>query len=187
MTVTGADGNARRVTGGSIDLPPGTYTVEVRAPGHRPASSEVTVRAGAGQTWSPQLEAMPADPPATPPPAPDAPSAEEQVRGVLGAFVTALESRDLDAVASRYPGAGGAWREQWRPFFENTRDVRDLSIQLVEIARMTVESDVARATFAVQMSYDDFRNRRQQPTFEFEATLRSTPQGWSLAELRQIQ
>jgi hypothetical protein len=189
VTVTGADGRTRPLSGGNVMLPPGTYTLEARAPGHRPVSRRLTLRSGATESWTPQLEAIPAEQAATPPPATpaEAPPAEAQVREILSAFVAALASRDLDAVARTYPGAGGAWGTQWRPFFENTRDVRNLSVRLLRIDGMSVDGDIARATIAVQMSYDDFRNRRQEPRFDFEATLRATGGSWSLAELRQIQ
>ncbi|MGH7504522.1 MAG: protein kinase domain-containing protein [Longimicrobiales bacterium] len=193
LIVTGADGTARPVSGGSIALRPGQYTLEARAPDGRTATQQITVRAGATETWSPELAATPPEPTtgaqpygAPAPGAGEAAGAEEQVRNVLGAFVDALESRDLDAVARQYPGAGGEWSDQWKPFYES-RDVRSLSTRLVRVGSVSIEGDAARAAFTIEMSYNDLYNTRQQPTFQFEAVLRRIDGTWSLIDLRQIQ
>jgi hypothetical protein len=189
VVVSGEGIANRRVTGTMQALPPGSYTVQVRAPGYEPASRQVVIRAGETASWSPDLRAAEA-PPVTaepPPPVTDDAAAAEAVRGVIASFVQALASRDLDAIERTYPGAGGAWRRQWSPFFENTRDVRNLASRLVGVNSLTAEGDVARAAFTVELRYDDFRNRSEEPRFVFEATLRRSATGWTLTELRQVQ
>jgi hypothetical protein len=187
VIVTGPDG-PRTLTGGTIALVAGTYRVDVRAPGYHPARREVEVVVGQTAAWTPALEAVQPEPtPRNPAPAAEPSSAAAEVRTALSGFVDALASRDLDAIVRRYPGAGGTWRRQWSPFFENERDVRNLSTRLAEIRRVDVTGDVATAAFTVQMVYDDFRNRRQEPRFDFQATFRRGDGGWTLAELSQIR
>jgi hypothetical protein len=189
VTVTGP-GGTQPVRAGAIVLPAGSYRIDARAPGYGPARHQIVLAAGETATWSPALQALePERPvvqnPATAPERATPAAAEAEVRTALAGFVAALAARDMDALVRRYPGTGGAWRRQWGPFFENDRDVRNLSTRLLDVTRLEVAGDVARASFTVQLLYDDFRNRRQEPRFDFQATFRRTQDGWTLAELSQ--
>jgi serine/threonine-protein kinase len=195
VTVTGPNGT-QALTGRTIELPAGTYTVDIRATGFRSVRRQLEVRAGETETWSPTLVAIEPErppvqqpPPVTaPPPAPvrDDAAAAAEVRTALTAFVEALQSRDMNALERRYPGTAGAWKRQWAPFFENTRDVRNLTTSLENVSRLDVDGDVARAAFTVLMSYQDFRNRRQDQRSQLQATFRRTDGGWTLTELSQV-
>ncbi len=190
------DGPARRWTGRDLSLPPGTYQVEATAPGYRGTSTQLRVQSGRTATWTPSLERLSAatPPPVVPPPPPPPPppptdsgnaaSAEEQVRGVIEAFVRALERRDMNAIVRDFPGAGGDWANRWRGFYGSS-SVRDLSARL-DRADVQLSGNTARATFVVAADFSDARGR-QQPRFNFTAEFQRGAAGWSLTSLQQTQ
>jgi hypothetical protein len=191
IRVSGPGADNARVTESSILLAPGNYIVSVSAPGYEAARQPVTVRAGETVSWSPALRAVqvaersPQPPPASPPPVDEA-AAKEAVRGVLDAFVQALESRDLDTIALQYPASARIWSDAWRLLIEDRRNAQNLDTRLVAVST-EIEGEVARSVFTLELRFDDFRNRSNQARSEFEATLRRSAAGWTLTDLRQVQ
>jgi hypothetical protein len=171
-----------------IGLPPGSYTVQVTAPDHEPYSTMVTVRAGETATVAPQLRALPVAPPAQPPPAAaeEGAGAEAAVRGVIDAFVTSLESRDLAAIAREYPASSRVWSDPWRLLIGDRRNARDLVTQVTDVA-VEVEGDGARATFTLELRFTDIYNASRQASSRFEAALRRQDAAWTITTLREIR
>ena len=110
----------------------------------------------------------------------------EAVRGVLGAFVQALESRDLDAIARQYPASARIWSDAWRLLIEDRRNAQNLETNLTAVST-EIEGDVAQSVFTLELRFDDYRNRSTQARSEFQATLRRGADGWTLTDLRQVQ
>jgi hypothetical protein len=138
--------------------------------------------------WTPTLTRIVVTPPPNaPPPAPtenpSGASGEAEIRGVIEAFVGALQRRDLNALAQRYPPRNAQWVNTWRRFYEEPR-VRDLEARLDGSPEFRQDGATAHASFAVVVEFTD-RDGRKRQSFEFEAEFQRGAYGWSMTAFTQ--
>ncbi|MGH7718188.1 MAG: hypothetical protein ACREON_05010, partial [Gemmatimonadaceae bacterium] len=130
----------------------------------------------------------PPPPPPAPPPAVDSPSAERReaearaaIQGVLAAYASAIEARDVEAIRRVYPTLSAAQERDWQIFF---RSVRSVSVSL-NLTRLAIEGATAEARVSGSYRFENTTTRRTetQPV-EFQATLRRDGRGWQLSQIR---
>jgi hypothetical protein len=125
---------------------------------------------------------------APPSPEPQAPPAAEppadpgaEIRGVLTAYASAIESQSLDNIRRVYPGMTTAQQQRWEQFFEMVRDVKaQLSIASLDVANGTAE---AQMTGSYTYLNSSTRQTEQQAT-AFHVTLRREAAGWRISQVR---
>ncbi len=142
-------------TGQVMGVAPGSATITA-AGGGASASATIVVEAPAAA------------------PAPDPRSA---IQDVVESYRRAIESRDLSELRRAYPGMTPEQEDAWREFFAN---VDDLTAEL-RIVDLEISGDDARGR--MEATYQYRMNRNQTRTFEFRATFRRGPQGWTLTEV----
>ncbi len=124
-------------------------------------------------------------PPAAPPPVthpPDDPRVE--IKGLIGDYARALESRDLAEIRRVYPGLTSAEQATFAQFFES---VSDLKAGLT-IDRLIIAGSSADALVSGVYEYRDTRTGRgRRDTTSFRATLVQDSTGWHLTAIRSLR
>jgi len=124
-------------------------------------------------------------PPAAPPPVthpPDDPRVE--IKGLIGDYARALESRDLAEIRRVYPGLTSAEQAAFEQFFES---VSDLKAGLT-IDRLIIAGSSADALVSGVYEYRDTRTGRgRRDTTSFRATLVQDSTGWHLTAIRSLR
>jgi serine/threonine protein kinase len=187
ITVTDAFNRTRAVAGRSVRLDAGTYAFEFRAPGYEPDRRTITLRAGASESWTPALRAVPppvqpaAQQPTTQPsrdPRADQAAIETEVRN----FVAALDRRDHNTVL---PLLQRESRAGWQTLLTH-RDVQNFRALLNGVDAARVDGASASVQFTLGVSY---RNQGENidETLNWIATLDRTANGWRLTLARPIR
>src|SRR5947208_3031422 len=124
-------------------------------------------------------------PPAAPPPVthpPDDPRVE--IKGLIGDYARALESRDLAEIRRVYPGLTSAEQATFAQFFES---VSDLKAGLT-IDRLIIAGSSADALVSGVYEYRDTKTGRgRRDTTSFRATLVQDSTGWHLTAIRSLR
>jgi hypothetical protein len=180
ITLRPTSGAARQITGATVELPPGSYTLEFAADGYRAFSSPVRITAGGTHDWAPTLTEVAAEgPPDNPPtrdPAADRAAIETSVRD----FVAAFDRRDVNTVVPLLPAAA---RDGWRALLTNTSDVTNFSATLESVDPVSLDGDEATVRFSVRVAYEN-RNTRQNPVLPYIGTARRQGGSWRLVSLQ---
>ena len=182
LSARDAAGNVRTINGRSIQLPPGTWTFDLRAPGHENDTQALVVRPGETRTWTPVVRALP---PAQPPPQPAQPTRdtradEAAVQTAVRDFIAAFNRRDAAAVVPLLPANA---RNAWRTLLEN-RSVTDFRATAGGIDTPRVDGDAATVGFTVNVSFRS-QNADQNQTIRYEGSAQRAGAGWRLTALRQ--
>jgi serine/threonine protein kinase len=178
ITLRPQSGAAREISTATVELAPGSYTIEFAASGYRPFTGTVRIAAGATQSWTPTLTALDVPPPDTGPtrdPAADRAAIETAVRD----FVAAFNRRDAATVVPLLPAPA---RDGWRALLTNASDVTNFSASLASIENSSLDGDEATVQFNVQVSYEN-RNVRANPVLPYVGTARRTGNTWRLVSL----
>lgn len=179
ITLKPENGAARPVSGGSLDLAPGSYALEFSAEGYQSFSGTVQVTAGGTARWVATVTAVPAPPPDNPPahdPAADRAAIETAVRDFVGAF----NSRNADVVVPLLPEQA---RTGWRALLTNTTAVVNFKAVLGSIESASLNGDQATVPFSVQVTYES-GNAGQSSTLSYIGTARRAGGAWRLVSLR---
>jgi tRNA A-37 threonylcarbamoyl transferase component Bud32 len=129
----------------------------------------------------PSRMAPPPPEPQAPPAAAPPPDPRPEIRGVLAAYASAIESQSLDNIRRVYPGMTAAQQRGWEQFFQMVRDVKaQLSIASLDVANGTAEAQMT-ATYTYLNS--STRQTEQQAT-AFHITLRREAAGWRISQVR---
>jgi hypothetical protein len=178
-------GSERRPTGTEAAEPPAASEPASR-PQPRTQAPATPLLGGAvpSSAAAPPPAATPTNPTVNPGPT-DAAAVAAQIAPILRGFVGSLESRSVQRIRSAYPGAAGPWLEQWSPFLQDRRNVRDLKAQLPDAGTPEVSGNTARVSFQVLFEYVDFRNDHQTQRTTFNAVFRRDAASgqWALAQL----
>ncbi len=188
LTAAGPPGTLGLSPGGT-ELPPGRWTLEFQAPGHRSQREVITLESGARFTWAPELvQDVPVAPPveeAPPEPAGfDEAAARQGVESALAAFAGAFQSRNMQNVIRSYPASNEEWRQEWRPLVEDTRNIQDLQAAIGGVRHLSTTEGAAEVAFVLSLRYVDLRNRPQAQELPFRGRLTPGGNGWTLAEVR---
>jgi ketosteroid isomerase-like protein len=104
-----------------------------------------------------------------------------EIRAVIGAYASAVESQNIDNIKRVYPGMTGAQQHGWEQFFQTVRDVKaQLSVAQADVANGTAEAQVT-GTYSYLNS--STRTTERIP-ISFHATLRREPGGWRISQVR---
>ncbi|NNF27384.1 MAG: protein kinase [Gemmatimonadetes bacterium] len=179
VTVSGSGLAARALTAGPISLPPGQYRVEAEAPGFQPASESITVVSGRETVYSPNLQALPEDPPE--PVGPTPASVAPQLQAVFMALATVVEGQDLDAATSAFPGAT-SWFQQILPVFQEDQ-ARSVSVTVGSMGEPVLSDGGATVNIDLDVMFQDIRNRGQNLPQELVAVFRQEGAAWVLSRL----
>lgn len=195
-----------RVRGAGVDrvsadrtlrLAPGTYTLEIRAEGYRPATADVTVREGATQDWRPVLTAVPApaddpapppDPPADDPdpepsPADDAGAREARIVGAVQAFGSALQSREPARLRAAWPSISDAAARPWEQFMAS-RDVRNLQVDITIPSVPGGDGDRIEVPFLLRLRYENPGAPPPADPIPYRAVVQRQGDAWVLTDVR---
>jgi hypothetical protein len=161
----------RPITWQSSDLKVVTVsaTGEVRAVA--PGAAAVTAAAG-GRTGQASITVRAA--PVRAEPEPSAAEMEAQIDARLEAYRRAIESENLAAVRSAFPGIPANQENRWRGFFGIAEDLR---VTFTVVSRTTGTS---LATWRVRARYRYRADGPQDQTSEFTATFERTGQEWRM-------
>ncbi|HET8656098.1 MAG TPA: protein kinase [Longimicrobiaceae bacterium] len=214
VVLTGPDRRPRQVSGRSVQVAPGTYTVSVSADGYGATQTRLRVQAGDTARWAPVLVAEAATPerppvstPATtsattsagsgsssaapdsarptPPPPPAAPDrSATAIRQTVGGFVRSLESRDVKQIERLYPDASSGWLKQWEPFLTNRHDVRDLRASITDAGEPDISGGTGRIRFTLLLEWNDLRNAPQRQQLDMTAVLAAENGNWVIRSLQ---
>ena len=166
ITLRRADGSTSTVTDATLQLSPGSYTLEFSADGYRPFSGSVRVTAGGNETWRPTVAAV-----ATPPvnaPTRDAAADRAAIETAVRDFVAAFGRRDVDTVVPLLPAAQ---RDPWRQLLTDRSNVTNFRASVASLQPATVDGDQASVTFSVQLQFDN-RNVDQSPVLQYVGAAR---------------
>jgi len=180
LLARGETGTVALDPGGGVELPPGSYTLEATAEGFQGDRRQVTLAAGERLQWTPVLAPVEAAVPA----AFDEAAAQFAVENSLSSLASAFRARNMDQVLRIYPSAPEEWRERWGAVVENTEQIRDLQVEVLEVGHRTTTPERAEVAFTLGLSFVDFRNRANQQRHPFLASLLPEAGGWILTELR---
>jgi hypothetical protein len=124
-------------------------------------------------------------PPAAPPPVTHPPADPRvEIKGLIGDYARALESRDLAEIRRVYPGLTSAEQATFAQFFES---VSDLKAGLT-INRLIIAGSSADAFVSGVYEYRDTRTGRgRRDTTSFRATLVQDSTGWHLTAIRSLR
>ncbi len=124
-------------------------------------------------------------PPAAPPPVTHPPADPRvEIKGLIGDYARALESRDLAEIRRVYPGLTSAEQATFAQFFES---VSDLKAGLT-IDRLIIAGSSADAFVSGVYEYRDTRTGRgRRDTTSFRATLVQDSTGWHLTAIRSLR
>jgi hypothetical protein len=191
VTARAADGRVWAIALAGTALPPGTYTVEFRAPAHETERQNLVVRAGEAQRWQPAMRRVvqpapvPEPPVAQPPPAqPERDRAADQaeVDRAVRAYVAAFDRKDTATVLPLLPSD---IRAGWAQVL-SSRDVVDFSAALSAITTPRVSGDSATVEFGLSVSLRNRNDRdTQNPTLRLIATATRTDDGWRIVSLER--
>jgi serine/threonine protein kinase len=185
ISVTDAFNQTRALSGRSIRLDAGTYSLEFRAPGYETDRRTLTLRAAASETWSPSLRRVaPQAPAAQAPTQPahdpraDQTAIENQVRN----FVNALDRRDQNSVLPLLPRES---RAGWSHLLTH-RDVQNFRALLNNTDAARVDGATATIQFSLGVSYRNLGENISE-TLNWIATLDRTADGWRLSLARPLR
>jgi hypothetical protein len=185
------NGRTYRLGRASISLPPGSYALELSAPGYESESHSVDLKAGDAQYWSPVLRQIVAQapPPApeptpqprveqptpAPPPVPvrDLAADRAAVQAEVAKFVDAMNRRDAAAVL---PLMAGTMRTQWQTLFGNTTA---FSATLAGAQPVQLQDDGATVRFTVNVAFRN-PNGAGTATPTFTATAQRAGNTWRI-------
>src|SRR6266700_1655064 len=124
-------------------------------------------------------------PPAAPPPVTHPPADPRvEIKGLIGDYARALESRDLAEIRRVYPGLTSAEQATFAQFFES---VSYLKAGLT-IDRLIIAGGSADAFVSGVYEYRDTRTGRgRRDTTSFRATLVQDSTGWHLTAIRSLR
>ncbi|GBD32586.1 Serine/threonine-protein kinase PrkC [bacterium HR33] len=139
----------------------------------RPGSTTVIARSGnaTGQLHVSVQQALA-------PPAPAAPGPEAGIRQALERYREAIESENIDALRSAYPGLTRDQERAWNQFFETASGLR----AEFEIVALNVRGEEAEAR--VSATYRFATDRDQVQRTEFTARLARTAGAWRITGIR---
>jgi hypothetical protein len=133
-------------------------------------------------TPSPPPKTAPQPAPPAPAPTPQAPpDPAPEIRSVLAAYATAVESQNVDNIRRLYPGMTPSQQRGWEQFFQTVRDVKaQLSVSGLEVANGAAE---AQMTGTYSYLNSSTRETEQRPV-AFHVSLRREPAGWRITQVR---
>ncbi|MGD8276733.1 MAG: hypothetical protein PVH00_01850, partial [Gemmatimonadota bacterium] len=154
------------------------------APGYRESNERFDLAPGETRTWSPQLEAVPAEPPpteATPPPATvDRAADQAAVGAAIRGFVTALGQRDAGRVVPLLPADA---RDGWRTLL-TSRSVTDFAATLRSVGETAFDGDNATTDMVIAVTFRS-NNQTQTPVLRYTGSFERDGAAWRLVSLRQ--
>jgi hypothetical protein len=168
-----ADGRVTQINGGRISLPPGTYTLELRASGIENESRAITVRAGETEVWTPALRAVRATPPTV-----DVRADQAAIDALVRDFHARFARRDTSVVAL----LPAAERQTWQLAFTNQAAFTDFRATLASADAARVTGDSATVQFTMNVSFRS-GGRAQSPVLRYQASARRTASGWRLVQV----
>jgi serine/threonine-protein kinase len=123
----------------------------------------------------------PAPQPAAPAPPQPAPDPAPEIRSVLAAYGTAVESQNVDNIRRLYPGMTAGQQRSWEQFFQTVRDVKaQLSVSGLDVANGAAE---AQMTGTYTYLNSSTRETERRPV-AFHVSLRREPAGWRITQVR---
>jgi len=168
---------------------PHTGTAVSDQPRTPPASASVKPESSAPSAPPqavPAPAAVPPAPAALPPPPPPAvpqPPADPapDIRNIVAAYGSAIESQNVDNIRRIYPGMTAAQQRQWEQFFQTVRDVKvQLSVSGLDVANGAAE---AQMTGTYTYLNSSTRETERRP-IAFHVSLRREPAGWRITQGR---
>jgi len=206
ISVTDAFGRVRAVSGRTVRLEPGSYSLEFRAPGYDADRKTFTVRAGAELKWTPSVKATAAVTPQPQPqaqpqtaatqatqtqttqtqtqtqPARDPRADQTAIETEIRNFVAAFARRDANAVLPLLPREDG---DVWRQML-TSRDVRNFTALLTQTETPRIDGDHATAQFTISTAYRNL-NENLNARLNWIGTFDRTSSGWRLVLARQLR
>jgi serine/threonine-protein kinase len=152
-----------------------------------PPPNPATQRAAADSVASrppPVVSAPPVAPPApvSPPPAP--PRQElviaSELTALLGEYARAIESRDLAAIRTVYPGISEEQQRGFRSFFATVRGLK----ATFSVGTVSVDGNTASAPVSGSYDYTDATGKLLHQTLGFRATFRRDGTRWRISSTR---
>ena len=137
-------------------------------------------------TPAPPAESVVSRPAPAPPPAPvpvPQPPADPapEIRSVLAAYGSAVESQNVDNIRRIYPGMTATQQRGWEQFFQTVRDVK----AQLSVANLDVSNGVAEAQMTGSYTYLNSSTRQtEQRPVAFHVSLRREPAGWRIMQVR---
>jgi len=149
-----------------------------------PSAAAPVPRPSPAETLS--AESVVSRPPPAPPPAPvpvPQPPADPapEIRSVLAAYGSAVESQNVDNIRRIYPGMTAAQQRGWDQFFQTVRDVK----AQLSVANLDISNGVAEAQMTGSYTYLNSSTRQtEQRPVAFHVSLRREPAGWRITQVR---
>ena len=181
VTLRNTAGTTQPVTGGSATVPAGTWFATVTAPGYRETNEQIVLSPGETRTWSPRLEALPAQPkPETSPAAADRTADQAAVGAAIRDFVTALGKRDGNRVVPLLPADA---RDVWKQLLAS-RAVTEFSASLRSVGETKFDGDSATADLVIDVSFRS-NNQTQAQLLRYTGSFQKAGAAWRIVSLRQ--
>jgi len=131
---------------------------------------------------APVAQVAPSPPPPAPPPGPQ-PAADPtpDIRAVIDAYGSAVESQNIDNIRRVYPGLTPAQQRSWQQFFQTVRDVK---AQLT-VANLDVSNGAAEAQVTGLYTYLNNSTRQAEKLpVAFHMSLKKESGSWRIVQVR---
>jgi serine/threonine protein kinase len=150
----------------------------VPAPAAVPPAPPETVTHHPAPTGVAPAALPPPPPPAVPqPPADPAPD----IRNIVAAYGSAIESQNVDNIRRLYPGLTAAQERGWDQFFQTVRDVK----AQLSVANLDVTNGAAEAQVTGLYSYlNSSTHETEKQSIAFHMSLRKEGGSWRITQVR---
>ena len=189
VRVTGPGAQNLLMDGDSIILAPGSYNLRFTADGFLPDSEQILVRAGASQSWRPQLLTEPEPEPEEVQP-PEPPPVDEAavfaaITDVVERLVASVQTRQVETTLRDFP-ASSSWvgAPPLGPMLLSS-SVRNVELRLQPFTQAEIDRDRAEAYFTVLLSAQS-GNISFETTYRLHGVFTGSGSDWQLTELRVV-
>jgi tRNA A-37 threonylcarbamoyl transferase component Bud32 len=131
---------------------------------------------------APVSPVAPSPSPPPPPPAPQPPAdPTPDVRAVIDAYGSAVESQNIDNIRRLYPGLTPAQQRGWQQFFQTVRDVKaQLTVANLDVSNGTAEAQVT----GLYTYLNNSTRQTEQLPVAFHMSLKEESGSWRIVQVR---